>query len=237
MLLGRNLFADYANAIVFPLVLTALATIAALIGGWFVYFTKNKNLVFSFARGLFVEVVVFVLALWPLTRRLMGDLAVYSAADIYLSALIGLVVAILAVGIAAFWALSKKTKAITTVFSPAPFLTTGLALFVVLGIGVAYSLAGVYGITIAVVAAVSLVGVVMTVNAVATIANNVQALNALANPPVEDKENVEFSMAVNQATKTATRGYLAVALGLIIPILFILYRHQFIGLNLNLEFL
>jgi K(+)-stimulated pyrophosphate-energized sodium pump len=251
MLLGILTFsADVASAVVlFPLVLGGVSIIASIIGTFAVR-TTTGNVERALYQGLIVSGVLAALAFYPITQWMMDGLAYKDAAageapsvgDIYLCTLIGL-------GITA--ALFLITDYYTsTRFSPvrktarasetghATNIIQGLAqglqatalpaLVIVLGIIGANELAGVYGIGVAVMAQLSLTGLIVALDAFGPITDNAGGIAEMADMP-EDVRNVTDPLdAVGNTTKAVTKGYAIGSAALAALVLFAAFKIELV---------
>ena len=250
MLLGSLLFATYPNAIIYPLVIGAISIITSIIGTWFISLGKSKNIMGALYKGLSVTGVLTAVLLWPITNRLMGDLTLYSAKDIYFSALVGIVVTALMVVITEYYT-SGDYKPVRDIAKASESghgtnIIAGLAvsmkstvlpvLVIVLGIVFSYNLAGMYGIAIAATAMLSLAGIIVTIDAFGPITDNAGGIAEMANLPQEVRDVTDPLDAVGNTTKAVTKGYAIASAGLAALVLFASYVQEFVAHGLNLEF-
>ncbi len=250
MLLGSLLFATYPNAIIYPLVIGAISVITSIIGTWFIKLGKKKNIMGALYKGLSVTGILSAILLWPVTNRLMGDLTIYSAKDIYLSALVGIVVTALMVIITEYYT-SGDYKPVKDIAKASESghgtnIIAGLAismkstvlpvLVIVLGILFSYNLAGMYGIAIAATAMLSLAGIIVTIDSYGPITDNAGGIAEMAGLSDDVRAITDPLDAVGNTTKAVTKGYAIASAGLAALVLFAAYVQEFIGHGLNLEF-
>lgn len=250
MLLGSLLFASYPNAIIYPLVIGAIAIFASIIGTWFIRLGKKENIMAALYKGLGVAGILSAILLWPVTKRLMSDLTIYSAKEIYLSAIVGLVITALMVVITEYYTSSKfkpvKQIAKASESGHGTNIIAGLAismkatvlpvLVIVIGILYAHHLAGLYGIAIAATAMLSLVGIIVTIDAYGPITDNAGGIAEMADLPDSVRNVTDPLDAVGNTTKAVTKGYAIASAGLAALVLFASYVQEFIDHGLNLEF-
>jgi K(+)-stimulated pyrophosphate-energized sodium pump len=231
MLLGILTFspANATEVVVYPLVLGGVSIIASIIGAYFVR-SAAGHVERALYRGLVVSGILAAAAFYPITKWLMDDLSYKrvgatlsapSAGDLYLCALIG-------IGITA--ALFVITDYYTsTRFSPvrktaeasqtghATNIIQGLAqgyqatalpaLAIVGGVIAANELAGIYGIGVAVMAQLSLTGLIVALDAFGPITDNAGGIAEMAELPQEVRDVTDPLDAVGNTTKAVTKGY------------------------------
>lgn len=250
MLLGSLLFATYSNAIIYPLVIGAVSIITSIIGIWFINLGKGENIMNAFYKGMAVTGILSAILLWPITKRLMSDLTLYSAKDIYLSALVGFVITALMVVITEYYTSSRfkpvRNIAKASASGHGTNIIAGLALsmkatilpvlVIVFGILAAHSLAGLYGIAIAAAAMLSLAGIIVTIDSYGPITDNAGGIAKMADLPDEVRKITDRLDAVGNTTKAITKGYAIASAGLAALVLFAAYVQEFTARGLNLEF-
>ncbi len=232
MLLGVLTFEDQGAVAVYPLVLGGVAIIASIIGTYAVR-TTTGNVERALYQGLIVSAVISAVLFLPVTLWLMDDLTFArggqpgpSAFDLYLCALVGLVVTALLFLITDYYtstrfapvrktAEASQTGHATNIISG---LAQGLqatalpALVLVLGILVAWNLAGggdegIYGIAVAVMGQLSLTGLIVALDAFGPITDNAGGIAEMSDLPHEVRDVTDPLDAVGNTTKAVTKGY------------------------------
>ena len=229
MLLGILTFGveNGSQVALYPLVLGGVSIIASIIGTFAVK-SKTGNVERALYQGMGVAGVIAAIAFLPITYAMMDDLrfagtrlAGPSPGDLYLCALIGLAVTALLFVITDYYTstrfgpVKKTAKASETGHATNIIqgLSSGLqatalpALVIVIGILLGYHLAGIYGIGVAVMAQLSLTGLIVALDAFGPITDNAGGIAEMADMP-EDVRNVTDPLdAVGNTTKAVTKGY------------------------------
>jgi K(+)-stimulated pyrophosphate-energized sodium pump len=247
MLLGILTFsADNSTQVVlFPLVLGGVSIIASIIGTFAVR-TTTGNVERALYQGLIASGILAALAFYPITSWMMDGLAYKNAAagaapgvgDIYLCALIGLGITACLFLITDYYTSTRfapvRSTAKASETGHATNIIQGLAqglqatalpaLVIVLGIVGAHGLAGVYGIGVAVMAQLSLTGLIVALDAFGPITDNAGGIAEMAEMP-EDVRNVTDPLdAVGNTTKAVTKGYAIGSAALAALVLFAAFK-------------
>ncbi len=234
MLLGVLTFNEQATVALYPLVLGAVAIIASIIGTFAVRSEKG-NVERALYQGLAVSGIIAAIAFYPVTAWMMDDITFKSAAgavaapsviDLYLCALVGIVVTALLFVITDYYtstrfrpvrktAEASETGHATNIISG---LAQGLqatalpALVLVLGVLCSWKLAGggvqgIYGIGVAVMGQLSLTGLIVALDAFGPITDNAGGIAEMAKMPEEVRNVTDPLDAVGNTTKAVTKGY------------------------------
>jgi K(+)-stimulated pyrophosphate-energized sodium pump len=251
MLLGVLTFtSDYAREVaIYPLVLGGVAIIASIIGALCVR-TKTDRVEGALYTGLLISGVISVAAFYPITDWLMSDpvrlgfadtaAKAVSVTDLWLCAVIGIAVTALLFGITEFYTSTRfrpvKTIAQASETGHATNIIQGLAqgfqstaapalviAFAILG---ANELAGIYGIGIAVVAQLSLCGLIVALDAFGPITDNAGGIAEMAELPEEVRNVTDPLDAVGNTTKAVTKGYAIGSAALAALVLFAAFRSE-----------
>jgi K(+)-stimulated pyrophosphate-energized sodium pump len=253
MLLGVLSFdADYAREVaIFPLVIGGVAIIASIIGALSVS-TKTDRVEGALYRGLIVSGGLSALAFYPITKWLMDDpldlgvldpgsaLAGASPTDLWLCGLIGIAVTAGLFVITDYYT-STRFRPVKTISQASQtghatniiqglaqgFQSTALpALLIALAILGANELAGIYGIGVAVMAQLSLCGLIVALDAFGPITDNAGGIAEMAELP-EDVRNVTDPLdAVGNTTKAVTKGYAIGSAALAALVLFAAFKAE-----------
>ncbi len=199
MLLGVLTFGERRPVVLFPLVLGGVSIIASIIGTFAVK-SAAGNVERALYQGLILSGVLAALLFLPVTAWMMDDLGARrppSWGDIYLCALIGLAVTAALFVITDYYTSTRfspvKSTAQASVTGHATNIIQGLAqgmqatalpaLVIVLGIFGANELAGIYGVGVAVMAQLSLTGLIVALDAFGPITDNAGGIAEMADMP------------------------------------------------------
>jgi K(+)-stimulated pyrophosphate-energized sodium pump len=244
MLLGHLLLPDYAGATTFPLVLGAVSIVASIVGTFFVGMSKDAKIssgaiMGALYRGMIVAGVLAAIAFYFVTNVefgggvTIGDKAI-SGLGIFFCAIVGLAVTGLITYITEIYTGTQfapvRNIAKASVTGHATNIIAGLAvslqatalpaLTIVVGILVAYGLAGIYGIGIAVMAMLSMAGIVVAIDSFGPITDNAGGIAEMAHLPESVRGITDPLDAVGNTTKAVTKGYAIGSAGLAAVVLF-----------------
>jgi K(+)-stimulated pyrophosphate-energized sodium pump len=224
MLLGNLIFGDkLPGAVTFPLVLGAVSIVASVIGSWVVGLGKvsKSRIMGSLYNGMIVAGVLALVGFWFVTQQEFAGSDVINATSVFFCALVGVLITGLITFITEYYTGTQfspvRRIAQASVTGHATNIIAGLAvsmqgtalpaIVIVLGILTSYSLAGVYGVGIAVMAMLSLAGIVVAIDSFGPITDNAGGIAEMAEMP-EDVRNVTDPLdAVGNTTKAVTKGY------------------------------
>jgi K(+)-stimulated pyrophosphate-energized sodium pump len=234
MLLGVLTFDQLGEAAVYPLIIGGVSLIASIIGTFAVR-SASGNVERALYQGLIVSGVLAAIAFLPITLWLTDDLTAGAGAtsdfllggsvpdpiEFYLCTLIGVGITAGLFVITDYYTSTRfrpvRTTARASQTGHATNIIQGLAqgfqstaapaILLALGILAANELAGIYGIGIAVMAQLSLTGLIVALDAFGPITDNAGGIAEMANLP-EDVRNVTDPLdAVGNTTKAVTKGY------------------------------
>jgi K(+)-stimulated pyrophosphate-energized sodium pump len=250
MLLGALVFrssAQYALiAAAFPLVLGAISIITSIIGTLFVHVRGNRIMAAMYT-GLAVAAVLSAVVFWFATAQVMGgaDAAagssgLYSPWKLWVAAIIGLIITALMVVITEYFTgtqfppVQRIAKASTT--GHATNIIAGLAvsmrsttlpvLVIVAGILSSFSLSGLYGVAIAVMAMLSMAGIIVALDSYGPITDNGGGIAEMAKLGPEVRAVTDPLDAVGNTTKAVTKGYAIGSAALAAIVLFASFQQE-----------
>ena len=249
MILGALLYPASPQFVLLPLFLGAISILTSIIGSFFVKLGparaggKSQNIMGAMYKGLAVSVILSAIGFYPLIAKMMAgqDLSVR---NLYLSTLVGLVVAAGMFVITEYYT-SKKYSPVKSI---AQASETGHGTNIIRGLGlgmqstafpvlliafgtiVSFNLAGIYGVALAVMAMLSLAGIVVGIDAYGPITDNAGGIAEMAGMPEEIRAITDPLDAVGNTTKAVTKGYAIASAGLAALVLFAAYSQKVIDL-------
>jgi K(+)-stimulated pyrophosphate-energized sodium pump len=234
MLLGVLTFNEVGSVAVYPLVIGGVSLLASIVGTFAVR-SRAGNVERALYQGLIVSGGIAAAAFYPITKWLMDDVSFKSTAsgllrggsvvpgatDLWLCTLIGVGVTAGLFAITDYYTSTRfrpvRTTARASQTGHATNIIQGLsqgfqstaapALLIVLGILGANELAGIYGIGVAVMAQLSLTGLIVALDAFGPITDNAGGIAEMADLPEEVRNVTDPLDAVGNTTKAVTKGY------------------------------
>jgi K(+)-stimulated pyrophosphate-energized sodium pump len=256
MLLGVLTFTgsggDFSREVaIYPLVIGAVAIVASIIGALIVR-TKTDRVEGALYRGVILSGVLSIAAFYPVTDWLMKEpvrlglgagAKAISVSDLWLCAVIGVAVTALLFVITEFYTATRfrpvKTIAKASETGHATNIIQGLAqgfqstaapaLVIALAILAANELAGIYGIGIAVMAQLSLCGLIVALDAFGPITDNAGGIAEMADLPEDVRAVTDPLDAVGNTTKAVTKGYAIGSAALAALVLFAAFKSELAG--------
>ena len=223
MLLGTHvaLVGDLSHRLyLYPLALGGVSAIASVIGTLFARLGKGENAVINaLYKSVLAATVLSAIGFIPVTLGFDGGR--FSFSDLYLSALVGLIVTFLLVAITEYYTGTRwnpvKAIAKASQTGHATNIIEGLAmgmqatalpvLVIVAGILTAHHFAGLYGIGVAVMAQLSMTGLIVALDAYGPVTDNAGGIAEMADLPAEVRGVTDPLDAVGNTTKAVTKGY------------------------------
>jgi K(+)-stimulated pyrophosphate-energized sodium pump len=242
---------DRTNAILYPLAIGAVSIIASIIGTFFVRVGRSNSITAALYTGLGVAAVLSAAGFIPVTKWLMdGASSGYGWGRYYAAALIGIGVCILLVAITEYFtgtpwppvqkiAAASQTGHATNIIAGLAVSLKATALPVVViggGIAAANQLAGIYGIGVAVMAMLSLTGVVVALDAYGPITDNAGGIAEMAELPESVRAVTDPLDAVGNTTKAVTKGYAIGSAALAAVVLFVSYTEELLDAGVRASF-
>jgi K(+)-stimulated pyrophosphate-energized sodium pump len=239
MILGALLFPSSPKFVLLPLALGSISILTSILGSFFVRLGKNQSIMGAMYKGIAATVIFSAIAFYLFISRYMTGQAI-SATNLFLSTLVGLVITIGMFVITEYY----TSKSYGPVKSIAKASETGHATNIIRGIGlgmqstafpvlliafgtiISFWLAGIYGVALAVMAMLSVSGIVVGVDAYGPITDNAGGIAEMAGMPEEVRKITDALDAVGNTTKAVTKGYAIASAGLAALVLFSAYSEQ-----------
>jgi K(+)-stimulated pyrophosphate-energized sodium pump len=250
------LTAGLGAPVVYPFVLGGLAILASIAGIIFVNMTNAKPGT-ALMGGVLLSAAICAAVFYPVTCAMFPEGlktqdvlgvggATYTAGSIYFAAVIGLLMTGAAVLITNYYT--------STEYSPvrkiAKASETGHATNIIAGLGMgmhatalpvgciaasiwlSYGAAGLYGISVAVMAMLAMAGIIISLDAFGPITDNAGGIAVMSGLPKEVRAITDDLDAVGNTMKAVTKGYAIASAGLAAIVLFGSY---FVDLKHHLE--
>ncbi|MBV8078925.1 MAG: sodium-translocating pyrophosphatase, partial [Actinobacteria bacterium] len=220
MLLGTISGLDASRMYLYPLVLGAVSAVASVIGTFFARIGQGPNAIINaLYKAVIVATVLSALGFIPVT--IAFDKGPYNFSHLYLSAVVGLIVTFLLVAITEFYTGTRwppvKSIARASQTGHATNIIEGLAVgmqataapvvVIAAGVLVAHHLAGLYGIGVAVMAQLSMTGLIVALDAYGPVTDNAGGIAEMADLPESVRAITDPLDAVGNTTKAVTKGY------------------------------
>jgi K(+)-stimulated pyrophosphate-energized sodium pump len=204
----------------YPLVIGGVSIIASIVGVQFARVREGGNIMNALYRAVIVATLISALLFWPVTTA-FDTSGNYSFGNLYGSALIGLAVTFLLVAITEFYTGTRwnpvKSIAKASQTGHATNIIEGLAvgmqataapvIVIAIGILLANHFAGLFGIGVAVMAQLSMTGLIVALDAYGPVTDNAGGIAEMADLPPEVRAITDPLDAVGNTTKAVTKGY------------------------------
>ena len=204
----------------FPLAIGGLSILTSIIGAQFARVRENGNVMNALYRAVLVATVLSAIGFIPITKA-FDTTGKFSFWHLYVAALIGLVVTFLLVGITEYYTGTRwspvKAIADASETGHATNIIEGLAIgmqatalpviVIAAGILIANHVAGLYGIGVAVMAQLSMTGLIVALDAYGPVTDNAGGIAEMADLPEDVRTTTDRLDAVGNTTKAVTKGY------------------------------
>jgi len=238
ILVGALTLATEPAAIVYPFVLGGISVLGAICGVLFVSLARGKPanvLMGAVGTSALVSAILF----WPATHRLfpngvtIGGLT-RTPTQLYFASVIGLVMTAVVVVITNYYTSMRYRPVQKIVHASetghATNIIAGLAVgqyatalpvgFIGIAILLSFHFAGLYGIAIAVMAMLSMAGIIISLDSFGPITDNAGGVAVMSNLPKEVRAVTDQLDAVGNTMKAVTKGYAIASAGLAALVLF-----------------
>ena len=247
MVLSSIFFHGDMNMMIYPLTIGGACILTSIFGTFFVNLGKSKNIMAALYKGFIVTAISSIVILYPVTDWVIGFDSVYTVKDknfngmsLYYCGIIGLIITGLIIWITEYYtgtsyrpvqsvASSSTTGHGTNVIQGLAVsmeATAIPALIIVAGILFTNSIAGLYGIAIAVTTMLALAGMVVALDAYGPVTDNAGGIAEMSNLPKNVRKTTDALDAVGNTTKAVTKGYAIGSAGLGALVLFAAYTED-----------
>ena len=238
---------DY-NLMIYPLAIGGACIITSIIGTWFVRLGKSKSIMGALYKGFIVTALTSLLIMYPVTESIIGlnstynnnAGAIFSGFDLYVCGVVGFIITGLLIWVTEYYTGTNyrpvRTVAKSSTTGHGTNVIQGLAismeataipaLIIVAGILYTNSLAGLYGIAIAVTAMLALTGMVVALDAYGPVTDNAGGIAEMSKLPKNVRKTTDALDAVGNTTKAVTKGYAIGSAGLGALVLFAAYTED-----------
>ena len=238
-----------SKMMIYPLSIAGVCTLASIIGTYFVKLGKSQNIMMALYKGFLVSAIISAILLWIITDQVVGidrliilDSIEFTGLSLFYCGLIGLIITGLIIWVTEYYTgtnyrpVQSISKASTT--GHGTNVIQGLAIsleatalpaiIIVFGIIVTYSLAGLFGIAIAVTTMLALAGMVVALDAYGPVTDNAGGIAEMSELDESVRKTTDALDAVGNTTKAVTKGYAIGSAGLGALVLFSAYTEDII---------
>jgi len=247
MVLSSIFFHGDLNMMIYPLSIGGACIITSILGTYFVKLGKTNNVMNALYKGFAVTAISSLIILYPVTDYVIGFDSEYTVGEktfsgmsLYLCGIVGLIITGLLIWITEYYtgtnyrpvrsvAASSTTGHGTNVIQGLAVsmeATAVPALIIVTGILLTNSIAGLYGIAIAVTTMLALAGMVVALDAYGPVTDNAGGIAEMSNLPKNVRKTTDALDAVGNTTKAVTKGYAIGSAGLGALVLFAAYTED-----------
>ncbi len=230
-----------------PLAIGGVCIIGSIIGTFFVKLGKNNSIMGALYRGFIVSAILSLLGIGIVTDYVVGFSTEFSVGsssftgmDLFYCGIVGLIITGLIIWVTEYYtgtnyrpvrsveAASETGHATNVIQGLAISMesTAIPAILICIAIIVTYSLAGLFGIAIAVTSMLALAGMVVALDAYGPVTDNAGGIAEMANLEESVRKTTDALDAVGNTTKAVTKGYAIGSAGLGALVLFAAYTED-----------
>ena len=231
----------------YPLSIAGVCILASIIGTYFVRLGNNENIMFALYKGFFASSILSAIFLYFITDHVIGTDSTFligeksfTGISLFYCGLIGLIITGLIIWVTEYYTgtnyrpVQSIAKASTT--GHGTNVIQGLAIsleatalpaiIIVAGIITTHSLAGLFGIAIAVTTMLALAGMVVALDAYGPVTDNAGGIAEMSKLDEVVRKTTDALDAVGNTTKAVTKGYAIGSAGLGALVLFAAYTED-----------
>jgi K(+)-stimulated pyrophosphate-energized sodium pump len=232
--------------LLYPLSIGAACIVTSIIGSFFVKLGQNQSIMGALYKGLIATGVLSIGAIAIVNMVVFGGFGTefrtttgvtFTSLSLFWCALVGLGVTAFIVVITEYYTgvgyRPVRSIAQASVTGHGTNVIQGLAvslestalpaIVIIAGIITSYSLAGLFGIAIAVTAMLAIAGMIVALDAFGPVTDNAGGIAEMAGLPKEVRKSTDALDAVGNTTKAVTKGYAIGSAGLGALVLFAAY--------------
>ena len=247
MVLASIFFVGDIRMMLYPLTIGGACIITSILGTYFVRLGQSKNVMNALYKGFIATAITSLILLYPLTDYVLGFNKIYNVGekefngkDLYFCGVIGLVITGLIIWVTEYYTGTNyrpvKSVASSSTTGHGTNVIQGLAvsmeatavpaLIIVAGILITNTIAGLYGIAIAVTTMLALAGMVVALDAYGPVTDNAGGIAEMSKLPNNVRKTTDALDAVGNTTKAVTKGYAIGSAGLGALVLFAAYTED-----------
>ena len=235
---------------VLPLAIGGACVLTSIAGTFAVKLGASNNIMGALYKGIIATGVLSLIVLVPVLWLIFGDMnllieasdKVFTPWSLFWCGVTGLAITGLIIVITEYYTGTGRRPvnsiAEASVTGHGTNVIQGLAvslestalpaLVIIAGIIITYSLAGLFGIAVAVATMLALAGIVVALDAFGPVTDNAGGIAEMAGLPAEVRHNTDALDAVGNTTKAVTKGYAIGSAGLGALVLFAAYTQDLI---------
>ena len=247
MVLASIFFIKDMSMMLYPLSIGGVCIVTSILGTFFVKLGNSKNVMNALYKGFIATAISSLILLYPLTDYVIGFSSEFTVNDktfngknLYFCGVIGLIITGLIIWITEYYTGTNyrpvKSVANSSTTGHGTNVIQGLAvsmeataipaLIIVSGILLTNSIAGLYGIAIAVTTMLALAGMVVALDAYGPVTDNAGGIAEMSKLPNNVRKTTDALDAVGNTTKAVTKGYAIGSAGLGALVLFAAYTED-----------
>jgi K(+)-stimulated pyrophosphate-energized sodium pump len=241
-----------STMMMYPLAIAGVCTLTSIIGTYFVRLGSSENIMMALYKGFLVTAILSAISLYFITDHVVGlsnaftlkedtsQEITFTGMSLFYCGLLGLIITGLIIWVTEYYTGTNYRP----VQSIAQASTTGHgtnviqglaisleatalpALIIVAGIISTYSLAGLFGIAIAVTTMLALAGMVVALDAYGPVTDNAGGIAEMAELDESVRRTTDALDSVGNTTKAVTKGYAIGSAGLGALVLFAAYTED-----------
>jgi K(+)-stimulated pyrophosphate-energized sodium pump len=235
------------NMMTLPLAIGGVCILTSIAGTFFVKLGANQSIMGALYKGFIVSAALSLIAIAAVIYWMFGfgvelrtSAMTFTTTSLFLCGVVGLAVTGLIIWITEYYTGTNfrpvKSIAAASVTGHGTNIIQGLAIsmeatalpaiVIIAGILIAYGLAGLFGIAIAVTTMLALAGMVVALDAFGPVTDNAGGIAEMAGLPKEVRKSTDALDAVGNTTKAITKGYAIGSAGLGALVLFAAYNED-----------